>query len=68
MSNPDTYVRNAFKFNVCFVLKPNANTTCYEKVLKKLVQYLTVLEVCTTFIFSLAILYAATYHTHLYVT
>ncbi|XP_067947892.1 GATOR1 complex protein NPRL2-like [Watersipora subatra] len=38
------YSRNAFIFNVCFVFKPNANTKCYERVLKKLVQYFTVLE------------------------
>lgn len=39
------YSRNAFIFNVCFVFKPNANTSCYEWVLKKLVQYFTVLEI-----------------------
>lgn len=44
IKNPDIYSRNAFIFNVCFVFKPNANTSSYERVLKKLVQYFTVLE------------------------
>ena len=48
----EIYSRYAFIFNVCFVFEPNANTTCYERVLKKLVQYLTVLEVESNYLSS----------------
>lgn len=50
----DIYSRNAFLFNVCFVFDPNTNTTCYERVLKKLVQYLTVLEMESKYLSSIS--------------
>lgn len=44
------YSRNKFMFNVCFVFEANANTTCYERVLKKLAQYFTVLEIESNYV------------------
>lgn len=39
------YSRNALLFNVCFVFGENADTVCYEGVVRKLAGYLTTLEV-----------------------
>lgn len=41
----ERYERYFYIFNICFVFDCQANTSSYEKVLKKLVHYFTVLEV-----------------------
>jgi hypothetical protein len=46
----DKYKRNAFIFNVCFVVNEDTNTSQYGLVVKKLAGYLTQLEEDTAFL------------------
>lgn len=40
----ESYARNAFYFNLCFVFRPTTRTIAYEPVVKKLTDYLISLE------------------------
>lgn len=40
----ESYARNAFYFNLCFVFQPTTRTICYEPVVKKLTEHLISLE------------------------
>lgn len=44
------YARNAFQFNVCFICDSWARTVQYESVVKKLIDFLTVLEIESSFL------------------
>lgn len=44
IKNPK-YERNAYFFNLCFVMESGAETTKYETVVKKLASYLKQIEV-----------------------
>jgi hypothetical protein len=40
------YERNYFRYNVCFVFKRSADSSCYEPIVRKVSRVLTACEVC----------------------
>lgn len=40
----ESYARNAFYFNLCFVFQPTTRTIAYEPIVKKLTEHLISLE------------------------
>lgn len=41
----ESYARNAFYFNLCFVFQPTTRTVRYEPIVKKLTEHLIHLEI-----------------------
>lgn len=46
LCNEQRYVRNFFRYNVCFVFDREADLSCYEPIVRKIGRVLTACEVC----------------------